>query len=72
MEIENYTKLKDYLRAKKVKKIDETLIKKIHSIIMQNIDDDGAGEYRRVAVGIGGLILNLYHRLWLKLKWKNY
>lgn len=53
-EIENYGKLQEYVRSKKHFDINVELIKRIHSIIMQNIDDDGAGCFRRIEVGITG------------------
>ena len=55
-EIENYGKLKKYLDTIKSIKINEELIKKIHKIIMENIDDDAAGHFRKVNVGIRGSI----------------
>jgi Fic family protein len=53
-EIENYSRLKKALFPLSKVKIGIPLIKKIHSIIMANIDDDAAGEFRRVDVGIRG------------------
>ncbi len=53
-EIENYTKMKKYIDSLSTIKIDIKLIKKIHSIIMSNIDDSCAGEFRKVDVGIRG------------------
>lgn len=53
-EIENYAKLKHYLSQKKSIQINTSLIKKIHSFILKNIDDDARGEFRKVDVGIRG------------------
>jgi Fic family protein len=53
-EIENYNKLQTYLKSQDKIKFDESFVKKIHSIIMSNIDDDSAGEYRKIDVGIRG------------------
>jgi len=56
-EIENYSKLQEYYDRvnldKKQVKITVSLIKKIHKIIMTNIDNNG-GEYRNIYVGIRG------------------
>ncbi len=53
-EIENYGKLQAYIKSQKTIKFDENLVKKIHAIIMQNIDDDSAGSFRKIDVGIRG------------------
>ena len=53
-EIENYSKMKKYLDSKKKIKIDISFIKLIHKFILTNIDDDSAGEFRKVDVGIRG------------------
>jgi len=52
-EIENYSKLKDYLEDRKIK-ISLDFIRQIHKIIMDNIDDFSAGKFRDVDVGITG------------------
>ncbi|MCK5040185.1 MAG: Fic family protein [Candidatus Aenigmarchaeota archaeon] len=53
-EIENYGKLKKYQES--VKKIDINIrfIRKLHSLIMDNIDANSAGEFRRIDVGLTG------------------
>lgn len=53
-EIRNYAELKEYLSRKKSITFDILLIKKIHSFILKNIDDNYAGEFRKVDVGIRG------------------
>jgi Fic family protein len=53
-EIENYGKLQEYVKSKNHFDINMGLIKKIHSIIMYNIDDDAAGCFRHIEVGITG------------------
>lgn len=53
-EIENYRKLKNYLDTFSTIRIDVDFIKKLHGLIMANIDDDSAGQFRRINVGIRG------------------
>jgi len=53
-EIENYSKLKEYLLKKKKFSFDVSFIKKVHSFILRNIDENSAGELRKVDVFIGG------------------
>jgi Fic family protein len=53
-EIENYGRLKKELPSPNKIKIDLDLVNLIHRIIMAHIDDDSAGEFRRVDVGIRG------------------
>lgn len=53
-EIENYGKLKKYLEPIKTIEINEKIIKTIHKIIMENIDDNSAGCFRKINVGIRG------------------
>ena len=53
-EIENYGRLKKYLEKEKSKIITINLIKKIHNIILENIDNDSAGHFRKCEVGIQG------------------
>ncbi len=53
-EIENYGTLKRYLDTLKKIDIDTDFIKKIHSFILANIDDDSAGQLRKIDVGIRG------------------
>lgn len=52
-EIQNYSKLKQYL-GNSTPKITLDLIKTIHKIIFSNIDDNSAGSFRKVDVGIRG------------------
>jgi len=52
-EIQNYSKLKEYL-GNSTPKISIELIKTIHKIILSNIDDNAAGSFRKVDVGIRG------------------
>ncbi|MCK4927247.1 MAG: Fic family protein [Candidatus Aenigmarchaeota archaeon] len=53
-EIENYSRLKKEIETMRSIKITLNLIKRIHKIIMQNIDDDSAGSLRKIDVGIRG------------------
>lgn len=53
-EIENYGRLKEYLSKKKKIFLDLSFIKKIHSFILMHIDENSAGELRKVDVFIGG------------------
>lgn len=53
-EVENYAKLKKYLEIKKKTEISLELMKDIHRIIMDNIDINYAGEFRKIQAGITG------------------
>ncbi|MEA3558611.1 MAG: Fic family protein [Candidatus Thermoplasmatota archaeon] len=52
-EIENFRRLDRYLRGYKGN-INIDLIKKIHELVQRNIDDEQAGNLRRIQVGIVG------------------
>jgi len=52
-EIENFKRLLRYMRAYKGD-VDLHLIKKIHSLVQRNIDDEQAGNTRRIQVGVLG------------------
>ncbi|MGA1873046.1 MAG: Fic family protein [Thermoplasmatota archaeon] len=52
-EIENFKRLLRYLRTYKGD-IDMDLIRKIHSLVQRNIDDEQAGNTRRIPVGVVG------------------
>lgn len=52
-EIQNYSNLKDFL-SNRTPKITIDLIKNIHKIILSNIDDNNAGSFRKIDVGICG------------------
>ena len=53
-EIENYALLKDFLAKQKNMKLSLKTIKKIHSLILRNIDANIAGSFRKTDVGIRG------------------
>lgn len=53
-EIENYAKWKEFIQKQKNVKFDIPFIKKIHSIILDNIDNNAAGSFRMINVGIRG------------------
>ena len=53
-EIENYNQLKKYIDNLNSISFDLKLVKKIHSIIMDNIDDEHKGIFRKIDVGIIG------------------
>ncbi|VVB74893.1 Fic/DOC family protein [Candidatus Tiddalikarchaeum anstoanum] len=53
-EIENYSKLKEEFENKENIEISVELIKKIHKILLNNIDDNTKGNFRRIDVGIRG------------------
>ncbi|MGA1792920.1 MAG: Fic family protein [Thermoplasmatota archaeon] len=52
-EIENFKRLIRYMRSYKGD-IDLDLIRKVHSLVQRNIDDDQAGNTRRIQVGVLG------------------
>jgi len=52
-EIENYVKVLNYVR-KYDKRINKKFILKLHELIQRNIDDNTAGNFRRISVGISG------------------
>lgn len=52
-EVENFVRLREYVNGYK-KDINLKFICKLHEFIQRNIDDDGAGCIRRIAVGIKG------------------
>jgi len=52
-EIENYVKVLNYVR-KYDKDINKKFILKLHELITRNIDDNTAGNFRRISVGISG------------------
>ena len=51
-EIENYGKLKKIIGSKI--KFNVSFVKKLHDVIMDNIDTDSKGEFRKIDVGIRG------------------
>lgn len=53
-EIINYKELKKYLDTLSKITINADFIKKIHSFILKNIDDEAAGNFRGIDVGIRG------------------
>ena len=52
-EIENYKKVLSYIRSHG-KDITERTILELHRLIQRNIDDNTAGNFRRISVGISG------------------
>jgi fido (protein-threonine AMPylation protein) len=52
-EVENYRHLMRYVTTHR-KDIDQKFVLKVHYFIQRNIDDDSAGSYRRIPVGIVG------------------
>ena len=52
-EIENFVKVLNYVR-KYDKKIDKKFMLKLHELITRNIDDNTAGNFRRISIGISG------------------
>lgn len=53
-EVENYSRLKKHLDNIKDIVVDKAFIKTIHGFILANIDQESAGEFRRIDVGIRG------------------
>ena len=53
-EIENYRRLKSYLNEVKRIKLTPEFIKRIHKFLLKNIDDESAGEFRKIDAGIRG------------------
>ncbi|MBN1539547.1 MAG: hypothetical protein JW939_05330, partial [Candidatus Thermoplasmatota archaeon] len=52
-EIENFKRLHRYMKSYKGD-INPDLVKKVHSLVQRNIDDDQAGSTRRIHVGVVG------------------
>ncbi|MDP7264169.1 MAG: Fic family protein, partial [Candidatus Thermoplasmatota archaeon] len=52
-EIENFTKVLNYVR-KYDKGINKKFMLKLHELITRNIDDNTAGNFRRISIGISG------------------
>ena len=52
-EIENFVKVLNYVRNYD-KKIDKKFMLKLHELITRNIDDNTAGNFRRISIGISG------------------
>jgi len=53
-EVENYGKLKKMIDSKKKISFNIRFVKEVHDIILDNIDSDSKGEFRKIDVGIRG------------------
>ncbi len=53
-EVHNYQKLREFMGTKMDHKVSIDLIKKIHQFVLENIDDEAAGYFRNIMVGIRG------------------